>query len=122
MNFTNFGPDIKFIKNSNPLPMCFHLGVAGEVYEQGPHKVTVAWEGSHPNDNLEKFQVGAEYWFNNMFAVRGGYKFGAWDAERFGVGAGARLPVGPTNLKIDYAFTDMQELKSVHRFTLGVEF
>lgn len=122
MNMSNFGPDITFKKSPYPLPMCFHLGLAGEVYESGPHKVTFAWEGSHPNDNLEKFQVGTEYWFNNMFAVRAGYKFGAWDAERFGAGAGARLPLGEINLKVDYSYSDMQELKSVHRFSLGFEF
>ncbi|MGC9316125.1 MAG: PorV/PorQ family protein, partial [bacterium] len=79
-------------------------------------------QGSHPNDNLEKFQVGAEYWFSNMFAIRSGYRFGAWDAEKFNVGAGVKLPIGNVITKIDYAFSDMQELKSTHKFTLGLEF
>jgi len=122
MNFCNFGPDITMLQTPYPLPMAFHFGLAGEVIDNGQHKVTLGWEGSHPNDNLEKFQVGLEYWFNNMFAVRGGYKFGAWDADRLGVGAGAKIPIGTTTIKADYAFSDMQELKSVHRFSLGLEF
>jgi hypothetical protein len=122
MNFSNFGPDITFLQTPYPLPMSFKMGVAAEVYEAGAHKVTLGAEGSHPNDNLEKFQVGAEYWFNNMFAVRGGYRFGAWDAERFNAGIGVRLPVGNVITKIDYAYSDMQELLNAHKFTLGLEF
>jgi len=122
MNFCNFGPDITFLKTPYPLPMSFHFGLAAELLENDNHKVTLGWEGSHPNDNLEKFQVGAEYWFNNMFALRGGYKFGAWDSERFNLGAGAKVPIGAFTAKVDYAFSDMQELKTVHRFSLGLEF
>jgi len=122
MNFSNFGPDITFLQNPYPLPMSFQMGIAADIYESGAHKVTVGAQGSHPNDNLEKFQVGAEYWFSNMFAIRSGYRFGAWDAEKFNVGAGVKLPIGNVITKIDYAFSDMQELKSTHKFTLGLEF
>jgi len=122
MNFCNFGPDITMLKNAYPLPMAFHFGMAMEVVESGPHKLTVGWNGSHPNDNLEKFQVGTEYWYNDMFAIRGGYKFGAWDADRFGVGVGAKLPVSTTAIKVDYSLSEMRELLLAHRFSLGVEF
>ncbi len=122
MNMTNFGPDITMLKNAYPLPMSFNLGLAMEAYESGPHKLTVGWSGSHPNDNLEKFQFGTEYWYNDMFALRAGYKFGAWDADRFGVGVGAKIPISTTTFKVDYAFSEMQELRFVHRFSLGVEF
>ena len=122
MNFCNFGPDVTMLKNAYPLPMAFHFGMAMEAYESGPHKLTVGCNGSHPNDNLEKFQVGTEYWYNDMFAVRAGYKFGAWDADFFGVGAGAKIPVSSTVFKVDYSLSEMQELLLVHRFSLGVEF
>jgi len=122
MGFCNFGPDIKFLQTPYPLPMTFRFGMAGEIVDMENHKVTLAWEGSHPNDNLEKFQVGAEYWYNDMFAVRSGYKFGAWDAESFSAGAGAKIPVGVYNIKVDYAYSNLQALKNVHRFSLGFEF
>ncbi len=122
MNFTNFGPDITFLQTPYPLPMSLHMGLAAEVYETDLHMVTLGLEGSHPNDNLEKFQAGAEYWYNDMFAVRGGYKFGAWDAETFSVGAGAKIPLGSITAKVDYAYSDMQALKCAHRFSLGLEF
>jgi len=122
MTFSNFGPDITMLQSPYPLPMAFHFGMAMEAYESGPHKLTVGWNGSHPNDNLEKFQVGTEYWYNDMFAVRAGYKFGAWDADRYGVGVGAKIPVSTTLFKVDYALSEMRELLLAHRFTLGVEF
>ncbi len=123
MNFCNFGPDITMLKNPYPLPMTFRFGMAGEVIDKGTHKLTLAWEGSHPNDNLEKFQVGGEYWFNDIVALRAGYKFGAREeGERFGVGAGTKIPLGNMIVKIDYAFSDMQALNNAHRFSLGLEF
>jgi hypothetical protein len=122
MNMSNFGPDITMLKNAYPLPMAFNAGLAMEAIESGPHKLTVGWNWSHPNDNLEKFQVGTEYWLDDMFAFRVGYKFGAWDADRFSVGIGTKIPVSTTTLKVDYAFSEMQELRFVHRFSLGAEF
>ena len=122
MNFSNFGPDITFLQTPYPLPMSFHMGLAAEVYEAGAHKVTLSVEGSHPNDNLEKFQAGTEYWFNDMFALRCGYKFGAWDADGLNAGVGAKVPISTMVIKVDYAYSDMQELINSHRFSLGLEF
>ena len=121
MNMSNFGPDVKFINQSAALPMNFHFGVAGEVIDNGMHRLTVAVDGAHPNDNLEKFQIGGEYWYRNMIALRLGRKFN-YDTETFSAGAGLKLPLGAYTAKLDYSVSDMGYLKLTQRFSLGVEF
>ncbi|MCJ7507099.1 MAG: PorV/PorQ family protein, partial [candidate division Zixibacteria bacterium] len=58
MAISNFGPDLKFIELSHPLPMNFKFGGSMDVIKSGSHKATIGLEGSHPNDNLEKFNGG----------------------------------------------------------------
>ncbi len=135
MAITNFGPDITFIQSPAPLPMAFHLGIAGEVIETDMHKLTTSFQLSHPNDNLEKFNIGAEYWWNNKVALRGGLKAHPDEAGSFAeipgtglhlihysFGAGIDIPVYLYNIKVDYAFTDRGWFDPIHRFTFGMEF
>ena len=75
MGITNFGPDMKFIKNAFPLPINFKFGGAINVIEGDNHLVTFAAEGSHPSDNLEKYNTGIEYIFMDRFILRAGGRF-----------------------------------------------
>ncbi|MCU0610475.1 MAG: PorV/PorQ family protein, partial [Candidatus Eisenbacteria bacterium] len=74
MSVTNFGPDLTFISERFPLPINFNLGFAMDPVQFGPHRLTVAFAGSHPSDNQERYTVGMEYWFSEMVALRSGYK------------------------------------------------
>ncbi len=121
MALTNFGPDLKFIQQSAPLPMAFHFGAAGEILNTPTNRITLDIEGSHPNDNLEKFQIGAEYAYKEMLFLRGGAKI-QYDTDLFALGGGFKFPISSFMMRADYSFTYMRYLKSVHRFSLGVEF
>jgi len=128
MTLANFGPDMKFISEPYPLPIDFRFGTAIDVIDFPGSRLTFAAQASHPNDNLEKYNMGLEYWFNNMFALRVGKKFNYdyYDESDFGggmtFGAGAKLPVSSHSLTIDYAYQDMGWLDSANRFTLGFRF
>ncbi|MFP4459350.1 MAG: PorV/PorQ family protein [Candidatus Zixiibacteriota bacterium] len=135
MSIRNFGPDITFISDPAPLPMAFHLGFAGEVIDNEMHKLTLALETSHPNDNLEKFNFGTEYWWDDMVAIRAGVKAKPDSIASFAklpaidmhliyysFGAGVKIPVYLYTIKVDYAFTDRYWFKPEHRFTIGMEF
>ncbi|RKZ27934.1 hypothetical protein DRQ29_02685 [bacterium] len=121
MALTNFGPDLKFIQQSAPLPMSFHFGAAGEIINNPTNRITLDIEGSHPNDNLEKFQVGAEYAYKEMVFIRAGGKL-QYDTDLFTLGTGCKIPIGSFMMRADYSFTYMRYLSSVHRFSLGAEF
>ncbi len=121
MLLSNFGPDLSYIQQSFPLPMCFHFGAAGELLKNGTHRLTIDFEGSHPNDNLEKFQIGFEYAYKEFAFLRGGYKI-QYDSDRFALGAGVRIPLGSLTIGADYSFTDMKYLNDVHRFSISFLF
>jgi len=58
MSITNFGPDMKFITNSYPLPINFKFGGSINVIDGYNNLVVFAAEGSHTSDNLEKYNAG----------------------------------------------------------------
>jgi len=131
MVLANFGPDMKFITEPYPLPIDFRFGTSIDVISSENSRMIFAAQGSHPNDNLEKYNFGIEYWYNDMFALRTGKKFNYdyYDDSEFAggmtFGAGLRLPVGfssVSTVSIDYAYQDMGWLDTVNRFTFGVKF
>jgi hypothetical protein len=118
---SNFGPDMKYIRESFPLPMNFKVGVSATPYNRGAHKVIVDVEGSHPNHNEEQAIIGGEYSMSDMFFLRGGYKFN-YDAETWSAGAGFKFRVGGMGLNLDYGYSDFGFLTQMHRVTLGMRF
>jgi hypothetical protein len=107
--------------SSYSMPMTFKLGLAMDVVDQGPHQLTVEVDGVHPNDNVEQVNIGAEYLYNNMVALRGGYRVNT-DEEGLAAGAGFRIPMGDKTVTLDYAYQDFNRLEMVHRASLGFSF
>lgn len=87
---SNFGPDMNFVDNPFPLPMNFTFGVSGYVWNKGMKRywtgtdsvgshallASVAW--SHPNDNIEVYNFGFEYGYENAAFLRFGKKLNGW--------------------------------------------
>lgn len=122
MVITNFGPDVTFISNGAPLPINFKFGGAIDVVSGLEHRVTIAAEGWHPSDNLEKYNSGVEYTFMDRFSLRAGGRFN-YDSDGLTAGGGLKLPFGEDGeLRVDYAYQDFGILTEVHRFTLSIAF
>ena len=147
MSISNMGPDMTFSGNAlevgydpeegtgsndpikaelstNPynLPLTFRVGVAYDV-EVGPKSImTFTSEFKHPNDNVQRGSLGAQYAWDEKFFLRGGYKFN-YDEETFALGGGLQTAVsGDTHLYIDYAWQDFGRLESTQRFSVGFTF
>lgn len=142
MRISNFGPNFAFGKREEgfkdfPLPTDFHFGVAIDLVESPTHRAILAFEGSHPPDNLEKFNGGLEYWYSEKLALRLGVR-GRDDTDARGTlasgaikysnglglaaGAGFRLPVHRFKLSADYAYQDAHDLGAFHRLSVGLSF
>ena len=122
MVVTNFGPDLSMIDESYPLPMNFRFGGVFDLYRRGDHSAVLAAEGSHPNDNSEKFNSGVEYWYKDRFSLRLGNHF-EYDSGGLSAGGGARFSLSEAyQLNFDYGYHDMDWLESMHRFTVGLGF
>ncbi len=121
MMISNFGPDIKYLVESFPLPMNFKVGLSFEPFNTGTHRLIVDAEGSHPNHNVEQAIIGGEYSYKETLFLRGGYKI-AYDAETWSVGAGFRVPLGAIQSKLDVSYTDFGYLQDVKRVSLNLLF
>ncbi len=146
MNISNMGPGMKFdgpdLNNStanivNPndelapsrmttdtydIPLTFRIGMAYDVDFGDNSTLMLSAEAKHPNDNLQKGSLGAEFNWNDRYFLRGGYKFN-YEEEGLAFGGGINTPLTETSdLTLDYAWDDFGRLSSVHRFSASIHF
>jgi hypothetical protein len=122
MVISNIGSQIQFIERKARIPSIFRVGSSVAIMQRADQHLVGSLEFSHPPDNSERLNVGAEYGFKNFVYLRGGYNIN-YDAEGLAGGVGFHFPVsvaGEANL--DYAYTDMGDLGGTHRFSLTFEF
>ena len=121
--YTDFSDDQKEKDFKNySLPITFRVGFMMDVWESGKSKVISTADMTHPNNNLEQYNWGFEYGFDNMFFVRSGYKFRA-DQGGFSLGAGVNYEIDNNlSAELNYAFSEMGILPSVHRLSAGFTF
>ena len=69
---------------------------------------------------------GVEIWINPTIALRGGYSFYTSQTGVFSIGNSLRLPLGPTQLQLDYAYqlflNDLADNGNSQIFSLGISF
>ena len=107
------GTEIEFSKWS--LPMTFRFGAAIDVYNEGMNKVIAAVDMIHPNDNVEQYNIGLEYAYDNMIYVRAGYKLAVYEGGLSG-GFGVKWDM----ITLDYALTHLGNLGLTNRLSLGI--
>ena len=124
MTIQNIGSDMTFIDEKVKMPVFFRVGGSFNVMQQGDSRILTSAEFTHPPDNSEKLNLGAEYAFRDFFFLRGGYKLN-YDTEGFTGGFGVKFPLTSSKssvARIDYAYSDLQFLSDVHRVSMNVSF
>ena len=118
MAISNIGSQITFIQREARIPGIFRVGTSMNLFARGDQKLLGSFEFSHPPDNAERMNVGAEYSFQKFLFLRGGYNLN-YDAQGMAAGAGFHIPVSVAGqADVDYAFTDMKDLGAAHRFSI----
>jgi len=93
------------------------------VNENTVHSLTFAFDLSHPRDYSERLHFGLEYSYQDLVALRAGYKTN-YDEEDIAFGAGI-LPnytLGWVQLGLDYAFIPFGVFGSVQTFSFSLHF
>ena len=125
MSIKNFSPQFKYQEEAFQLPLTFVMGFAVDAFEilgmGGSNSLLLAMDAIHPRDYTERIHLGAEFVFLNMVALRAGYKFN-YDVESLSLGGGVKLGLGGIGLKIDAAYSLMEDFNDVMRFTVGASF
>lgn len=122
----NFGANVEYAKESNPVPLLFRFGIAADVvgrdallFSAEGSRLGVAFDLFQPNDYTQQEHVGIEYEFEETFALRAGYKFN-YDYEGLTLGAGVKHDLGTVRLSLDYSYGSIGPyLGYVQRISLG---
>jgi hypothetical protein len=122
----NFGANVKYAKESNPVPLLFRFGIGADL--MGPdallvqdedNRISFAFDLFQPNDYAQQAHMGLEYEYEGAFALRGGYKFN-YDYEGLTLGAGIKHTIGSVQLALDYSYGSIGTyLGNVQRISLG---
>jgi Type IX secretion system protein PorV len=98
-------------------PTTFHLAAMYELLRSNPtNSVKLTGELSNPSDHSENVNFGAEYTWNDLLSLRIGYRFGIEEYRLPGMGIGLNVPLGGTQFRFDYGFSELERLGSIHRF------
>ena len=115
---TNVGTAIKFVNQSDPLPLAFHLGT---VYDP-----TLSWrlalEGVYRESGLASAQMGVEWKYADMFSIRGGYNTSHVQGLSGGSGITAGLSLFFMGQEFSYAWTPYGDLGNTNYFSLTFRF
>lgn len=124
MSIQNIGGDMTFIDEKVKMPVFFRVGGSFSVMQRGESRLLTAVEFTHPPDNSEKLNFGAEYAFHDYLFLRGGYKMN-YDTEGMTAGFGVKFPltlVKSSVARLDYAYSDLKYLSQAHRVSVNVSF
>ena len=114
-----------YLMDEHPLPLMFRIGLAWDAIATPDHQITMLTDASHPNDNSQYINMGTEYAFRELFALRAGYRnLFETDGEQgltFGAGLNLRLDRA-LRIRFDYAYADFGRLEATHWITVDLAF
>jgi hypothetical protein len=115
--------------NSAPfeIPSQFEIGFAYTPHFDDINSLQLSTSFQNNNFSGDEYKLGAEYSYNNLFFIRGGYSLAPDVADEdylYGLtaGAGIKYDLDGINLMIDYAFRDIQYFEANHVFQISFEF
>ncbi|MBI5215306.1 MAG: PorV/PorQ family protein [Ignavibacteriae bacterium] len=121
VSLTNIGKDLQYIKETYSLPTALRFGVLYDLIKEDNHAMVTTLQVTRLNDADEQYNVGAEYSVNNLFALRGGWKF-AYDQENVTGGFGIKLESFGVDGMFDYGYNNFTYLPGTHSFTFEMQF
>ena len=107
------------------LPSSFELGFGYQPTLDESN--TLMFSGVFQNNNFsdDEWKLGAEYGYNNIFFIRGGYEFSPDAIDYlygFTAGVGINYEVEGFAVRVDYAFRDVQFFDANHVFAVTLGF
>ncbi|MBI5214928.1 MAG: PorV/PorQ family protein [Ignavibacteriae bacterium] len=108
-----------------PLPLMFRVGLAKDFMLNDMNRLTVAVDATHPNDNAESLNLGAEYSFNENVMLRAGYKSLLLENTEEGLTLGLGLKHEFSTsfiVNVNYAYQEFGILDMTQHFSVGVRF
>ena len=121
VSLTNIGKDVQFVNEAYSLPTALRFGVLVDVLHDPSNQFVSTFQVTRLNDADEQYNLGGEYTFSSMIALRLGWKF-SYDQEDITAGFGLRLNTLGLNGSLDYGFNNFKYLPGTHSFTFELGF
>ena len=111
--------DVSYLSNAYPMPLIFRAGISTELINTDENKLLVSGDFITLSDTPEQFALGAEYTWNNLLSIRGGYRIGN-DQLNFAGGIGFNYITGGFKGQIDYSISPTSDLGLINRLSVSV--
>ncbi len=125
MAIRNFSSNIIREAIYEQLPLTFTVGTAIDLMDfinpshSQDDALTFAVDFLHSNNYSERFNIGAEYKFLGMLALRGGYQTNR-DISSYSFGIGLNKSIDGNEIGVNYSYSKMDVFKDINR--ISVEF
>lgn len=123
-NYSNDKLNVIHKTDEFSLPLQFRFGLAYK-HSFEDHNITFAADLLHPSNNVESMNVGLEYSFKGIVAIRGGFQslFDPKSENGLTLGFGVKNPFSDyLNISFNYAYSDWGRLDNVQRFSIDLNF
>ncbi len=120
----NFSQEVKYEREGFQLPLIFKIGVSMDAVDLAEldhkiHSLVIGVDATHPRDYPEQVNIGAEYLFMQILAVRGGYMSNN-DEYGWTYGLGIQKLFGDVKLGFDYSYTPFGVFTQVSRISFNL--
>lgn len=114
--------DVTYLTTPFSVPLIFRAGIASDVVDIDDHKLMASFDFVTLSDTPEQFALGAEYTWNELLSIRGGYVMGH-DQFNIAGGIGINYLTGTFMGQFDYSISPTSDIGLVHRIgiSLGME-
>jgi hypothetical protein len=107
------------------LPLNLQIGISKDFEFLDGQRLIIAIDATHPSDNLEYANVGAEFSFlDDLIFLRGGYNGLFLDDNQAGLtlGVGLNYVLGIFAVGFDYSYQDSKYLNYTNSFAVSFQF
>lgn len=138
----NYGPDLVFSgrgfdripadekrpassRNApSELPTSINIGTAYNFLSDDLNSATFTANFRANNQSMDMWQGGVEYSYSNRYFLRAGYNYADQDSWLYGaaLGAGVVIPMGTTDLTLEYTWTQTETFDANQYWTLKASF
>jgi hypothetical protein len=107
-----------------PVPVMFRLGLSVPFQASDDSRFLAVIEGLHPSDNSESANLGLEWEWKRLFALRTGYQTLFQTDGQLGLtlGFGVKGDLGSNTYQVDYAWAGHKSLQDTHRVSMAINF
>ncbi len=127
MSIRNFSSNIRREQADEQLPLTFTMGGAISISDfmdtafGKDHNLIFAVDFVHSNSYSERMNLGMEYKYLNMVALRAGYQTNR-DVASWSAGVGVNTTIYDYDVEVNYSFSKMDIFDNVNRLSLNFAF